>query len=175
VSARRAIAAALLELALAGASRPRSGWRAAVAGRWPPVVVVVWLGLEADLVEGAAGAAAVGWILDVLAGVPAGLLASLSVALFLLARLARGALALQGAAGFAALAAAGTLFLGLGAVMLTRAAAPPGSAPPLGILWRVALEGALTGLAAAPLHAPLRWLGRRLEREPDAAWPRGLS
>ncbi|HEY7725458.1 MAG TPA: hypothetical protein VH880_08995, partial [Anaeromyxobacteraceae bacterium] len=115
------------------------------------------------------------WILDALAGGPVGLLASLAVAVFLLARRARGALALQGAPGFAAQAAAGTFLLGLGAVLLTRAAAAPGSAPPLAILRRVALEAALTGLAAAPLHAPLRWLGRRLEREPEAAWPGGLS
>ncbi len=165
---KRAVAAVVLALALAGAQSALL--RQLGGGLLPlalPLSVVVWLGLDARLVEGAAAAAAVGFVVDVLAGGPAGLLVSLAVVLFLGARLARGALALQGAPGFAILCGAGTFATGFAALLLTRATAGPEAAPSWHLLARVLLEAVATGAVSAFLHPLLALLGRRLEPEPE--------
>src|SRR5919108_1102571 len=71
--------------------------------------VVVYLGLHAGNVDGAVGAAAVGYVIDLMAGGPKGLMTFLAVALFLFSRLAGAALAVQGLARFAGLSWVGTV------------------------------------------------------------------
>src|ERR671937_2036856 len=82
--------------------------------------VVVYLGLHAGNVDGALGAAAVGYVVDLMSGGPKGLMTFLAVALFLFSRLAGAALAVQGRAGFAVLTGVGTFLFGVAALLFTR-------------------------------------------------------
>jgi hypothetical protein len=150
-----------LALALAGmqAAISRHLWGGTVPLALP-VILVAWSALEDGLLEGIAAAVGVGYVLDVFAGTPRGLMVFLAVLAFLAGRSARSSLAVQGAAGFAGLVGAATLLVGVGALLLTRATAPAGSRPALSLLWRVLLEALVTGAAAAPLHPLLVRLGR---------------
>lgn len=142
-----------------------------LGGRLPvelPVALLVWAGLEATLPEGLAAALGAGWVLDVFAGTPGGLMVFLSVLVVLGSRAARSSLAVHGWSGFAALTGAGTLLLGAGALILTRLTAARDAAPGLGLLGRVLLQALATGAAAALLHPLLVRLDRLLARERDA-------
>jgi hypothetical protein len=112
--------------------------------------VVVYLGLSAGNVDGAVGAAAVGYVIDLMAGGPKGLMTSLAVALFLFSRLAVAALSIHGKTGFAVLSTVGTFLFGLGALLLTRAVSPAETAPGFRLLGRVLVDALLTG-ALSPL------------------------
>jgi hypothetical protein len=112
--------------------------------------VVVYLGLSAGNVDGAVGAAAVGYVIDLMAGGPKGLMTFLAVALFLFSRLAVAALSIHGKTGFAVLSTVGTFLFGLGALLLTRAVSPAETAPGLRLLGRVLVDALLTG-ALSPL------------------------
>jgi len=112
--------------------------------------VVVYLGLHAGNVDGAVGAAAVGYVIDLMAGGPKGLMTFLAVALFLFSRLAGAALSVQGKSGFAVLSGAGTFLYGFAALLLTRAVSPAESAPGFALLGRMLVEALLTG-AVSPL------------------------
>jgi len=139
-------------------------------GRLPlalPLVLVVRAGLGGPLLEGLAWALSAGFVLDVFAGTPRGLLVFLSVLVLLGSRAARTSLALKGMAGFAALVGAGTALLGLGALLLTRLTAPPGAAPGAALFGRALLEALLNAGAAALLHPALVRLERALRREPE--------
>jgi hypothetical protein len=126
------------------------------------VPLIVWMGLEAGLVEGAAAAVAVGVVADAAAGGPMGLLAFLSVACFLGVRAAAATAGTRGPVGFAALASAATLLLGLGAIALTRYVSTPEAAPRWGLMGRVAVEALLVG-AMAPA---VRWMAVRVVGSP---------
>jgi len=157
--------AIVLSAAQAGASRHLLG------GRLPvelPVALLVWAGLEASLPEGLAAALGAGWVLDVFAGTPGGLMVFLSVVVLLGSRAARSSLAVHGWSGFAALTGAGTLVLGAGAMLLTRLTAARDAAPGAGLLGRVLLQALATAAAAALLHPLLVRLDRLLARERDA-------
>jgi hypothetical protein len=108
--------------------------------------VVVYLGLHGGNVDGAVGAAAVGYIVDLMAGGPKGLMTFLAVALFLFSRLAATALSVRGKLGFALLSGIGTFLYGVGAFVLTRIVSPPESAPGWRLLGRMAVEAAVTGM-----------------------------
>jgi len=112
--------------------------------------VVVYLGLFAGNVDGAVGAAAVGYVLDLMAGGPKGLMTFLAVALFLGSRLAGAALSIHGKTGFAVITAVGVFLFGVGALLLTRAVSPVETAPGFGLLGRVFVDACLTG-ALSPL------------------------
>ncbi len=112
--------------------------------------IVVYLGLQAGNVDGAVGAAGVGYVIDLMAGGPKGLMTFLAVALFLFSRVAGAALSVQGMAGFAVLSGAGTALYGLAALAITRAISPVESAPAYSLFWRVVVEAVLTG-ALSPL------------------------
>jgi cell shape-determining protein MreD len=127
--------------------------------------VVVYLGLYAGNVEGALAAAGVGYVVDVMAAGPKGLLIFLAVALFLFSRLAAAALSIQGRLGFALLSGVGTFLYGCGALLLMRAVAAQESAPGLPLLWRVLLEAIATGLAAPLIFIALRSVERFFSRE----------
>lgn len=130
-----------------------------------PLPVVIYLGLSAGNVDGAVGAAAVGYVLDLVAGGPKGLMTSLSVALFLTSRLAGAALSIHGKTGFAALSAVGTFLFGLGAILLTRAVSPIEVAPGFRLLGRVLVDALLTGLLSPLVLVAMRRLDALFARE----------
>jgi hypothetical protein len=127
--------------------------------------IVVYLGLHAGNVEGAVGAAGVGYVLDLMSGGPKGLMTSLAVALFLFSRLAGGALSIQGSLGFALLSGAGTFLYGVLALLVTGAVSPGDSAPGLGLFGRVLVEAIATGFAAPLVLAALRRVEGLFARE----------
>jgi hypothetical protein len=138
--------AALLLLAIgASATRQLSGGAVSVALAVP---VVVWLGLETTVIEGAIGAAVVGVLLDVSAGGPGGLLTFLSVLVFVGVRAGAGAFDARTPLGFALLTGVASLGMGLGALLLLRYVSTELTAPGWNLLGRVAVESLLTGLAA---------------------------
>ncbi len=110
--------------------------------------IVVYLGLHGGNVDGVVGAAAVGYVVDLMAGGPKGLMTFLAVALFLFSRLVGAALAVQGRAGFAVLSGVGTFLYGVLALAFTQAVSPAESAPSLSLVGRIAVEALLTGVAS---------------------------
>lgn len=129
---------------------------------------LVHLALGAGNVDGAVGAAGVGYVLDLASGTPKGLFTFLAVAVFLAARLAGAAVDLRGRLGFALLSAGAALGLSAGGVALLRAAVAPEAQPGWGLLPRILVEAALTGLLAPLLQVALRRVDGLLgEEEPD--------
>ncbi len=126
----------------------------------PVLPCVVYLGLRSGIVDGAVGAAAVGYVLDILAGGPKGLMTFLSVLLFLFSRLVGASLDIRGRLGFALLSGTGTFLFGLGAWLLTRYVSTAAAAPGARLLWRMLVEAILTA-ALAPL---VGWLMQRIDR-----------
>ena len=130
--------------------------------------VLVHLALTAANVDGAVGAAAVGYVLDLLSGTPKGLMTFLSVAAFLVVRFTGAAVDVRGRVGFALLSAATALGLSTGAVALQRLVADPQVAPGWGLLPRLLAEAAVTGLCAPLLQLLVRRLDALLGgEEPD--------
>jgi rod shape-determining protein MreD len=127
--------------------------------------LVVHLGLHAGNVEGSVGAAGVGYVLDLLAGGPKGLMTFLAVLLFVLVRGVAAAVDVRGRAAFALLSGAGALALSLGAMILTRYTASPESAPGATLLGRMLIEAVLTGALAPVVHAGLRRVDGLFRRE----------
>lgn len=164
---KRALGSFALAVALSGAqaalSRHLGGLPMAL-----PLTLVVWAALEARLLEGVAVAVLVGYVLDLFAGGPRGLLTFLAVAAYLTSRLARTSLSVRGALGFAGLTGAAVTLVGVGALVLTRLTAAPGAAPALGLVWRTFLEAFATAVAALALHPLLLRLEGLLDREPGA-------
>jgi hypothetical protein len=129
------------------------------------VPVVVYLGFHAPTVEGAVGAALCGWVLDAMAGGPAGLLTFLCVVLFLGSRMAGASFDIHGKVGFAAASGVGTLCVGLGALLLTRYVTPEESAPGVPVLLRVLVESAFTAPASLLVLAAMRRIDALFEKE----------
>jgi len=136
-----------------------------------PLPVVVWLGLEAGLTDGALAAAAVGLVLDSAAGGPVGLFTCLSVLLFLGTRAAGGAFDARAPLGFALLCGTGTFAFGLVALSLLRYVSPAEAAPRWGLAGRVLLEAVLTALAAPAVRLTLARLTARAQREEPGLLP----
>ena len=155
----RPVVAFLLALVLASFQaallRYLGGGAASLALALP---IVVYLGLNGGNVDGAVGAAAVGYVVDLMAGGPKGLMTFLAVALFLFSRLVGGALSVQGKIGFAVLSFVGTFLYGLAALLFTRAVSPDESAPSFSLLGRMLLEALLTGLVAPLVMLAMRRL-----------------
>jgi len=129
---------------------------------------LVHLALTASNVDGAVGAAGVGYVLDVTCGTPKGLMTFSAVAVFLAARLVGAALDVRGRTAFALLSAAAALGLSAFAVALQRAASAPEAAPGWGLLPRMLVEAALSGLVAPLVQLALRRLDGLLgAEEPD--------
>jgi rod shape-determining protein MreD len=130
--------------------------------------LLVQLALTAGNVEGAVGAAAVGYVLDLTCGTPKGLMTSLAVAVFVAVRLLGAAVDLRGRLGFSLLSAGAALGLSLGAVALQRAAATLEAQPGWSLGPRLAVEALLSGLAAPVVQLALRRLDGLLgAEEPD--------
>jgi rod shape-determining protein MreD len=130
--------------------------------------VLVHLALHAGNVDGAVGAAGVGYVLDLATGTPKGLMTSLAVAVFVVTRLVGAAVHVRGRAGFAALTAAAALGLSAGALALQRLAATPEVQPSWDLWPRLLVEALLSGAAAPLVLLVLRRLDALLgEEEPD--------
>jgi rod shape-determining protein MreD len=127
--------------------------------------VVVYLGLHGGNVEGSVGAAGVGYVLDLLAGGPKGLMTFLAVLVFVLVRAVAAAVDVRGRGAFALLSGAGALILSIGSMILTRFTAPPETAPGGTLLWRMLLEAFLTGALAPLVHIGLRRIDGLFRRE----------
>jgi hypothetical protein len=147
-----ALAALLLVGVGASLTRQLAGGAVSVALAVP---VLVWLGLETPVVEGAIGSAAIGVVLDASAGGPGGLLTFLCVLAFVGVRAGAGPFDARSPLGFGLLSGAVTFGLGLGAIALLRYVTPPETAPAWGLLGRVTVEALLTGLAAPPIRIAL--------------------
>jgi sugar phosphate permease len=130
-----------------------------------PLTVVVYLGLWAGNVDGVVGAAAVGYVQDLMAGGPKGLMTSLAVVLFLASRVTGAALSVHSKTGFALLCTVGTFLYGLVALLFIRAVSPAESAPQLALVGRLLVEALLTGALSPLVMLTLRRLDALLERE----------
>ena len=126
---------------------------------------LVYLGLHAGNVEGVLTAAAIGYVLDLLAGTPRGLMTFLGVVLFLLARAAGTAVDVRGRAAFGVLSGAGALFLSIASMVLLRYVLPPEAAPGARLLPRMLLEAFLTGFASPLVLIGMRAIDRRFHKE----------
>ena len=133
--------------------------------------IVVYLGLNAGNIEGAVAAAGVGYVLDLMAGGPKGLLTGLAVALFLFSRVTVSALSIHGRIGFAVLSGIGTFLFGGVALLLTRMISPVESAPGAGLFGRILIEAIATGLAAPLVFAALRRVEGLFSREESGLLP----
>lgn len=126
---------------------------------------VVHAGLYGGNVDGSVSAAGIGYVLDLVAGTPKGLMTFLAVALFVLVRAVSASVDVRGRAAFALLSGVGTLALSVGALLLTRNTSAPEAAPGAVLLPRMLVEALLTG-ALAPLVQPaLRRLDALFQRE----------
>jgi hypothetical protein len=141
-----ALLAALVLLAVgASATSQLVGGAVSVALAVP---VIVWLGVETPVIEGAIGAALVGVLLDAAAGGPGGLLTFLSVMIVVGVRAGAGPFDARSDLGFAMLTGAATFTMGFGAILLTRYVSPAEAEPGWSLLGRVLVESLLTALAA---------------------------
>jgi hypothetical protein len=126
---------------------------------------VVYLGLHGGNVDGSVAAAGVGYVLDLMAGTPKGLMTFLAVLLFVSARSVSTAVDVRSRAAFALLSGVGSLFLSLGAMILTRYTAPPEAAPGALLLPRMLGDAVLTGALSPLVLAGLRRLDALFHRE----------
>lgn len=134
-----------------------------VGGGWLPLALalpcVVALGQNAGNVEGAVGAAAVGYLMDLAAGGPKGLCTFLAVLLFLAVRVLAASVDVRSLVSQMLVSALGTAFFGMGALVLIRMVAPPEAAPGGALFGRVLVEALLTGLASPPVL----WAMKRID------------
>jgi rod shape-determining protein MreD len=126
---------------------------------------IVFLGLEDGSIESAVASAGVGYLLDVFAGGPKGLMTFLAVALFLMMRLVGAAIDVRGRTSFAVLSGVGTFLFGLGALLFLRVVSPPDLAPGYRLLPRLFLDGLLTGMVAPVIGLAMRWIDGLFKRE----------
>jgi hypothetical protein len=124
---------------------------------------VLWLATgPASTIEGAFGAFLCGSLADVLYGVHPGLFALLSVLIYVVVRLASGALNIHGPLGFAVLCGLGFLLEGLASIALLSLVQASLPQSPWGALFGGA---ALTALLAPVLYLVLGQISRASGRE----------
>jgi hypothetical protein len=126
---------------------------------------VVWAGLQASNVEGSVAAAGIGYVMDLTAATPKGLMTFLAVALFLVVRAVSAAVDVRGRASFALLSGLGALFLSVGAAVLLHNGAVPEAEPSFALAGRMLLEALLTAAAAPLVALALRRLDALFHRE----------
>jgi rod shape-determining protein MreD len=126
---------------------------------------VVWAGQQGGIVDGSVASAGIGYLMDLSAGTPKGLMTFLAVALFVAVRVVSAAVDLRGRGGFALLSALGALFLSVGATVLLRSTSAPEAAPGSGLAGRMLVEALLTGAAAPVVAMGLRRLDALFHRE----------
>jgi rod shape-determining protein MreD len=126
---------------------------------------VVYLGLHGGNVDGSVAAAGIGYVMDLTTGSTKGLMTALAVLLFLAIRAISAAVDVRSRAAFALLSAVGTLFLSLGALVLTRYTMASEAAPGAVLLPRMLVEAVLTGVLAPLVLVPLRRVDGLFQRE----------
>jgi rod shape-determining protein MreD len=126
---------------------------------------VVWAGLHAGIVEGSVAAAGMGYVMDLAAGTPKGLMTFLAVALFVVVRGVTAAVDLRGRAGFALLSGLGALFLSMGATVLLQNTSAVEAAPGWGLAGRMIVEALVTASISPVVALGLRRLDGMFHRE----------
>ncbi len=126
---------------------------------------VVYVGLHGGNVDGSISAAGIGYVMDLMAGTPKGLMTFLAVGLFLAIRAISAAVDVRSRAAFALLSGAGALFLSVGATILLRNVTAAEAAPGGGLVPRMLLEALLTAAFAPALLVGLRRLDALFHRE----------
>jgi rod shape-determining protein MreD len=137
-------------------------------GAWPLALLaacIVYPGLNGGNVDGSISAAGVGYVMDLMAGTPKGLMTFLAVLLFLAVRSLSAAVDVRSRAAFSLLCGAGALFLSLGATFLLRNVTPSDAAPGAVLLPRMLLEALLTAALAPALLVVLRRIDALFHRE----------
>jgi rod shape-determining protein MreD len=137
-------------------------------GSWPLAllaVCVVHAGLHGGNVDGSISAAAVGYVMDLMAATPKGLMTFLAVLLFLAVRAVSAAVDVRSRSAAALLSGVGALFLSLGAMILVRNASPSDAVPGAALVPRMLLEALLTGALAPLVQIPLRRIDALFHRE----------
>jgi hypothetical protein len=117
---------------------------------------IVYLGLHGGNVDGVLGSAGVGYILDLVAGGPKGLMTFLAVLLFVVCRVVGAGVEIRGRIGFAVLSALGTFLFSVGVLIMRRVVTPVESAPGAWLLPRMLLDAVLTGFASPVIAAAMR-------------------
>jgi rod shape-determining protein MreD len=130
-----------------------------------PVACVVYLGVHGGNMDGAVGAAGIGYVMDLVSGSPKGLMTFLSVLVFVLVRAVNAAVDVRGRAGFAALTFLAALVTSLGGMFLTRLTSAPESAPGLGLVPRILVEALLTAALSPLVLVGMRRLEALFRRE----------
>lgn len=126
---------------------------------------IVHAGLHGGNVDGSVSSAGIGYVLDLVAGTPKGLMTFLAVATFVLVRAVSVSVDVRGRAAFGLLSGLAALALSAGAMLLTRNTSPAEAAPGAVLIPRMLVEALLTG-ALAPLVQPvLERLDRMFQRE----------
>jgi len=160
------LAHVLFALLLAAVQAALLRW---VGGGWfslaLPVACLVYLGLNGGNVDGSVAAAGIGYVLDLFAGTPKGLLTFLAVLLFLVVRAVSAAVDVRSRSAFALLSGGGAFLVSLGAMILTRYTSAPEAAPGVTLLPRLLGEAVLTGALAPFLLPGLRRLDGLFHRE----------
>ena len=168
------LAHVLFALALAAVQASLMRWVG--GGAFPLALLaacVVYLGLHGGNVDGSVAAAGVGYVMDLMAGSPKGLMTFLAVLLFLAVRAASAAVDVRGRAAFALLSGVGAVFLSLGAFLLTRYTVAAEAAPGAVLLPRMIGEGVLTGALSPLVAMGLRRVDGLFHREEPGLlrWP----
>jgi len=160
------LAHVLFALVLAAVQAAVLRW---IGGGWfslaLPAGCVVYLGLHGGNVDGSVAAAGIGYVMDLMAGTPKGLMTSLAVLLFLGTRAVSAAVDVRSRSAFALLSGAGAAFLSIGALILTRYTADAESAPGATLLPRLLGEAVLTGVLSPFVLAGLRRIDGLFHRE----------
>jgi hypothetical protein len=160
------LAHVLFALALAAAQAAILRW--AGGGAFPVALLaacLVYLGLNGGNVDGTVSAAGVGYVMDLMASSPKGLMTFLAVLLFLVVRAVSAAVDVRSRASFALLSGLGAVFISLGALLLTRYTADAEAAPGAILLPRMIAEGFLTGALSPLVLVGLRRVDGMFHRE----------
>jgi rod shape-determining protein MreD len=137
-------------------------------GAWPLFLLaacVVHVGLHGGNVDGSISAAGIGYVMDLMAATPKGLMTFLAVALFLVVRALSAAVDVRSRAAFALLSGVGALALSICAAILGRSAAISEAAPGLVLFPRMLLEALLTAALAPAVGIVLLRLDALFHRE----------
>jgi rod shape-determining protein MreD len=160
------LAHVLVALLLAALQASLLRW---VGGGWFSLALLaaclVHQGLHGGNVDGSVASAGIGYVMDLTAGTPKGLMTALAVALFVAVRATSAAVDVRSRSAFALLSGGGAFFLSLGAMVLTRYTAPAEAAPGVGLLPRMLLEALLTGVLAPFVSMALVRLDGLFQRE----------
>ncbi len=128
-------------------------------------VCVVHLGLHGGNVEGSVAAAGVGYVMDLMAGTPKGLMTFLAVLLFVIVRAVSAAVDTRERGAFILLSGFGALFLSICATVLLRNTTPEDAIPGAVLFPRMLLEAVLTAALAPVVGVGLNRIDTLFHRE----------